>query len=344
MIRALIIAAFALAAASFHAVSPAAADAFYAGKTLTVVTSTGAGGTYDLTARLLARHLPRYLDGTPTMVVQNMPGGGHVLASNYMYNVAPKDGTTIATVNNIIPLHQVVSGVGVRFDAAKFSWIGSTGPKNSVAYVLTSSGIKTIDDATKKSAILGASGAGSSTIVYANLMNNLVGTKFKLVTGYKSVSEIDIALMRGEIEASTGSYMSILVDHPDWISQKKVVFISQMGAERDKGLADVPLLTELARSDADRQVMKLFSSPLVLGCPFLAPPDIPAERLAMLRQALSATFRDKEFQAETTKAGFVVDNPMDGGTLAKVVADMIGTPPDVVAKAKAATADSKKSN
>ncbi len=317
---------------------PAHADPFYAGKTITVVTSTGAGGTYDLTARLLARYMPRYLEGRPAMIVQNMPGGGHVLASNFMYGVAPKDGTTIATVNNIIPLHQVISGIGVRFDADKFSWIGSTGAKNSVAYVWHTAGIKDIDDARKREATLGASGAGSSTIVYARLLNNLLGTKFKIVTGYKSVAEIDLALTRGEVEASTGSYMSLVVDHPDWIKEKKLVFIAQMGAERDRNLADVPLLTELAGNAEDRHIMKLFSSPLVLGCPFLAPPGIPAERLAALREAFVATLKDRAFQEDATKAGFSVE-PMSGETLAQLVREMMLTSPDIVQKAKLATRD-----
>jgi tripartite-type tricarboxylate transporter receptor subunit TctC len=328
----------AIAAAALPAASPAGADPFYAGKTITVVTSTGAGGTYDLTARLLARYMPNYLDGHPAMIVQNMPGGGHVLASNFMYGVAPKDGTTIATVNNIIPLHQVISGVGVRFDADKFSWIGSTGAKNSVAYVWHGAGIKSIADASKREAMLGASGAGSSTIVYARLLNNLLGTRFKIVTGYKSVAEIDLALTRGEVEASTGSYMSLVVDHPDWITEKKLVFIAQMGAERDKSLAAVPLLTELAGSADDRQIMKLFSTPLVLGCPFLAPPGIPAERLAALREAFTATLNDKAFRADAVKAGFSVE-PMSGETLARNVSELIGTSPDIVQKAKIATRD-----
>jgi tripartite-type tricarboxylate transporter receptor subunit TctC len=317
------------------AASPATAQTF-AGKTFTIITSTGPGGTYDLTARLTARHMPRYLEGAPAMVVQNMPGGGHVLATNFMYNVAPKDGTTIATVNNVIPLHQVISGEGVRYDASKFNWLGSTGAKNSAVYAWHAAGVKTIDDVMQKEITLGATGAGSSTVMYTRAMNNLIGTKFKLVTGYKQVSEIEIALQRGEVDASTGSLSSILVGHPEWITEKKLVFLAQMGATRDKILPDVPLLTELATSDEDRQIMKLLSSPLVLGCPFFLPPDVDQGRVTILRKAFEAVLNDPAFQAESEKASFPIE-PMGGVELAAIIADLVSTPSAVVAKGKEAT-------
>lgn len=313
---------------------PAAAQTF-AGKTITIVTSTGPGGTYDLTARLITRHMPRYLEGSPSMIVQNMPGGGHVLATNYMYNVAPKDGTTIATVNNVIPLHQVINGEGVRYDASKFHWLGSTGAKNSAVYTWHTAGIKKIEDVKKTEVTLGATGAGSSTVMYTRAMNNLLDTKFKLVTGYKQVSEIEIAMQRGEVAASTGSLSSILVGHPDWITEKKLNFLAQMGANRDKILPDVPLLTELATSDEDRLIMKLLSSPLVLGCPFFAPPGLDAGRVAVLRKAFEASLKDATLQAESEKASFPIE-PMGGLELAQIVTDLVNTPPAVVAKAKAA--------
>ena len=226
---------------------PAHADNFYAGKTITMVTSTGAGGSYDLVARLVAKYIPQYLPGNPTVIVRNMPGGGHVLASNYIYGVAPKDGTTIATVDNIVPLHQMLDDRGVRYDAGKFNWLGSTGPENSVAFVWHTAAIKTIEDATRKDIILGATGVGSSTIIYATVMNSLLGTRFKIVTGYKSSNEVFLAMERGELEASTGSYVDIVTKYPSWLTERKVAFLAQRWAsEREKDLPDVPLLMELA--------------------------------------------------------------------------------------------------
>jgi tripartite-type tricarboxylate transporter receptor subunit TctC len=314
---------------------PASAQNF-AGKTITVITSTGPGGTYDLTARLTARYMPRYLDGAPSFIVQNMPGGGHVLATNFMYNVAPKDGTTIATVNNVIPLHQVISGEGVRYDASKFNWLGSTGAKNSAVYVWHTAGIKTINDVLTKEVTLGATGVGSSTVMYTRALNNLVGTKFKLVTGYKQVTEIELAMQREEVQASTGSLSSIQVGHPEWISENKLVFLAQMGAKRDKVLPNVPLLTELVSSDEDKQIMKLFSSPLVLGAPFFLPPAVNDKIVSVVRTAFEATLNDAQFQDEAAKASFPIE-PMSGLELSAVIADLVGTPPAVVAKAKEAT-------
>lgn len=317
--------------------SQAAAQSFE-GKTITIVTSTGAGGTYDLAARLTTRHMPKYLLGAPNMIVQNMPGGGHVLATNYMFNVAPKDGTAIATVNNVIPLHQVISGEGVRFDASKFYWLGSTGGKNSAVYVWHEAGIQSLDDVKLREITLGATGAGSSTVMYTRLMNKLLGTKFKLVTGYKQVTEIEIALQRGEVQASTGSLSSIIVGHPDWIADKKLTFVAQMGVVRDKILPDVPLFTELASTEDDRQIMRLFSSPLVLGSPFLAPPGLEPGRAASLRKAFESALNDQMFQAEAGKAGLAIE-PLSGEALTRLVSDMINTPPAVVAKAKQTIAD-----
>lgn len=327
----LILIATVIAIASF----PVRADDFYAGKTITIVTSTGPGGSYDLIARLVANHMPRHVPGAPTMIVQNMPGAGHVLATNYMYAIAPKDGTAIATVDNIIPLHQMLEGQGVHYDAAKFNWLGSTGPENSVAFVWGATGIKSVDDAKKRQVILGATGAGSSTIIYASIMNNLLGTKFKIVTGYKSASEVYLAVQKGELEATTGSYSSLITKYQDWLENKKINIIAQMGLEREKDLADVPLLTELAKTDEAKQIMKLFSSPLALGQPYLAPPGVPADRVGLLRIALAATFKDPAFIANAEKAKFELE-PTGADEVTKIVNETTHTPADIIEQAKVA--------
>src|SRR5262245_35288032 len=161
---------------------------FYRGKTVTIVTSTGVGGAFDLTARALAKHMPKYLPGKPIMIVRNMPGGGHVLATNYMYTLSPKDGTALATVNNIIPLHQVLDGRGVRFDARKFNWLGSTGGSNLFTWAWHTSGFKSMDDVMARELIRGATGAGSVTFIYPNAMNMMLGAKHKIVMGYSSTA------------------------------------------------------------------------------------------------------------------------------------------------------------
>jgi tripartite-type tricarboxylate transporter receptor subunit TctC len=319
----------ALAAAPAHAQSP------YEGKTITIITSTGVGGVYDLTARVIARHMGRHIPGTPTLIVQNMPGGGNVLATNYMYNIAPKDGLTIASIHNAMPLHQVLDGRGVRFDAGKFSWLGSTGSENEVILAWHTAGIKTIQEAREKEIALGATGSGSGLSIIPTAMNNVLGTRFKLVIGYKTSEDINLALQRGEVQARAFGINSIESQHPDWLRDGKVAFLAQAGVRRDKDLPDVPLLTELAATPQQRQILKLISAPAGLGHPYLAPPGTPPERLAVLRQAFAATLKDKAFLAEVAKLLIAID-PMSPDEVAAIVSETINAAPDVVAQAKAA--------
>ena len=311
----------------------AQAEPFFEGKTITIITSTGSGGSYDITARLLSRHMPRHIPGTPVMIVQNMPGGGNVIATNHLYNVAPRDGTMIATLHNAIPLHQVLDGSGVRYDASKFNWLGSTGPENEVIFTWHTTGVTNIEEARKKEVILGGTGAGSGIVIIPTAMNNLLGTKFKMVMGYKSSEDLNLALQRGEVEARAFSMASVKGQRADWIKEKKINFIAQAGAHRAHEIPDVPLLTELAKNDEQREILKLISSPPSLGRPFTAPPEVPAERLAILRQAFEATLKDTAFLAEAEKLKIDID-PMSAAEVSQIVRDVVNAAPDVVAKAR----------
>jgi tripartite-type tricarboxylate transporter receptor subunit TctC len=313
----------------------AGADEFYKGKTITIVTSTGAGGTYDLVARLIARHMPRHVPETPSMVVQNMPGGGNVLATNYLYNLAPKDGTVIGTINNAIPLHQVIDGRGVRYDADKFSWLGATGSRNSIVIVARSTGVRNIEDMKHREVTLGGTGPASSIVIFPQAMNNLLGTRFKIVNGYSSSAEVYIAMEKGEVEARSGSYTDLMSEHADWVTGNKVVFLVQIGTKRDAALAQVPLLTELAQNAEQRRIMTLISAPVALGQPFLAPPGLPAERALLLRHAFAETLADPAFLAEAAKLN-VDDLAISAEEIARIVHETVAAPPDIVAKAKAA--------
>lgn len=311
------------------------AENFYEGKSITLVTSTGPGGTYDVGARVISRYMPKYIPGKPNMVVQNMPGGGNMLATNYMYSIAPKDGTAIAVVNNAIPFQQTVKGPGVRYDATRFNWIGSTGAKNSAIFVWATNSVKSIADVMKTEVTIGGTGAGSSLVVFPTAMNNVLGTRFKVVIGYKSSEDIALAMQCGEVEARVLAYSSILATHPDWIKENKVRFLVQAGLKRDKDIPDIPLTTELARDDEERRILKLIASPVPLGQPYLAPPDTPADRVAILRQAFDATMADSDFRAEAARLQLDMD-PMTAEEVAAVVNDTISTPPEIVAKAKLA--------
>jgi tripartite-type tricarboxylate transporter receptor subunit TctC len=317
---------------------PAAAQTpaeFYKGRTISLITSTGVGGTYDVVARLVARYMPRYIPGNPTIIVQNMPGGGNVLATNYMFNLAAKDGTAIATLHSAMPLQQVLDAGGVRYDADKFDWLGSTGPQNEVILVWHTAGIKTIADATERQVILGGTGAGAGIVILPTVVNNLLGTKFKIVTGYRTSEDVNLGMERGEVQARAFGFDSITSQHPDWITEHKVTFLLQSGAKRDKRLPDIPLVTELAKNEEQRQIFQLFSSAPALGQPYVAPPGVPADRLAALRNAFAATLNDKDFLADSEKIRFTID-PTSADDVAKIVHSTTHAPADIVAKAKAA--------
>jgi tripartite-type tricarboxylate transporter receptor subunit TctC len=328
---------FILALLSFAAL-PVAAETpsdFYKGKTITLITSTGVGGTYDVVARLVARYMPQYIPGNPAIVVQNMPGGGNVIATNYMFNLAPKDGTAIATIHSAMPLQQVLDAGGVRYDADKFNWLGSTGSQNEVILVWHTAGVTTVDEATRKQIILGGTGSGAGIVILPTAVNNLLGTKFKIVTGYRTSEDVNLAMERGEIQARAFGIDSITSQHPDWFTEHKVVLLVQSGLKRDKRLPDVPLVTELAKNDEQRRIFRLFSSAPALGQPYVAPPGLPADRLAVLRNAFAATLKDKGFLADAEKIRFTID-AMSADEVAHIVHDAIHTSPDVVAEAKAA--------
>jgi tripartite-type tricarboxylate transporter receptor subunit TctC len=308
---------------------------FYKGKTISLITSTGVGGTYDVVARLVARYMPRYIPGDPTIIVQNMPGGGNVLATNYMFNLAPKDGTAIATIHSAMPLQQVLDAGGVRYDADQFNWLGSTGAQNEVILVWHTAGIKTLQEATERQVILGGTGAGAGIVILPTVVNNLLGTKFKIVTGYRTSEDVNLGMERGEVQARAFGFDSITSQHPDWITEHKVNFLVQSGVRRDKRLPDVPLVTELARNDEQHQIFRLFSSAPALGQPYVTPPGLPADRLAVLRKAFSATLSDKGFLADAEKIRFTID-AMNGDEVAEIVHQTTHAPTDIVAKAKAA--------
>ena len=310
-------------------------ESFYQGKTVTIVVSTGAGGVFDLTARTLAKYMPRYLPGKPTMIVRNMPGGGHVLATNFMFNQAAKDGTYIGLVNNGMPLHQVLDGRGVRFDATKFNWLGSAGLSNLMTVAWHTSGVKSIDDLMTHELITAATGAGSNGFIYPNAMNIVLGTKFKIVLGYKSSPEADLAMVRGEVAGRAGfSLSAILQEHPDWIADRKVAVLVQAGAEREKDFPDVPLMHELAKTPEQRQMLALISSPVSLGRPFFTTPDTPAERVAALRDAYAATMKDADFLAEARALNLDI-KPLGGERVTQIVAETVNVPAALIAQAKA---------
>lgn len=306
-----------------------------AADTITVVTSTGVGGSLDIVARLVSRHIGKYIPGTSRVIVQNMPGAGDVLATNYMFNLAPKDGSYIAVVNNTVPMHQMMDGRGVRYDMRKFNWLGSTGAMNSGIIVWHTAGIKSVDDLKKKEVALGGTGVGSGTIIYPTVMNNVLGTKFKIVSGYKTSEDVNIAMVRGEVQARSFALRGIYGQHPDWVKESKIVFVAQVGAKRDKTIPDVPLLSELAKSDEDQELLSLISSPEALGTIWLTPPGMNAETLFTLQKGFQAVLRDKDLLAEAMKLRINIA-PMSPEEIGQLIDDAFKVSPKVKARAKVA--------
>jgi tripartite-type tricarboxylate transporter receptor subunit TctC len=336
--------ALAAAAAMSLGIGTAAADPiedFYKGKTVSIIVSTGEGGTYDTVARSMSRYMRKHIPGDPTMVIRYMPGAGHIKATEYMYNVAPKDGSYIATIGNSIPQTQAfdkasLEAKGVRFDVREFNWLGSTGISNLMTAAWASSGIKSIDDAFKQEVTAGSTGSGSGTMLYPTITNNVVGTKFKIISGYRKATEIDLAMERGEVVVRAGfSLGSLSTEHPDWISEKKVNFLFQVGGEREPSMPDVPLMSDLGRTDEQKLIMRVLSSPVSLGRPYLTTPGVPADRVAALRTAFAATLKDKDFLAEAEKLKFDL-RPTDADQVTRLVKETVEVPPDIIEKAKAA--------
>jgi tripartite-type tricarboxylate transporter receptor subunit TctC len=317
---------------------PAAAQAdFYKGRTIELIVSTGVGGGLDANARVVARHLVNHIPGQPTIVVKNMPGAGHIRAANYVFTQAPKDGTTIATFIPVFVMAQVLErSRSIQFNPAQFNWLASTSSSNSTVYVWHTSGIKSVEDASKRTVVMGGTGAGSYTIIYPTVMNSLIGSRFKLVTGYQSTTEVGLAMERGEIEGRAGNnFNSLKAENSEWLRTGKINLIAQVGLQRDAEFPQAPLLTDFAKSEEGRRILRLFSTDIVIGRPFVTSPGVPAERVTLLRRAFDAMMRDPAYVEDSRKASLDV-SPTDGATIQSIVADLVGTPDDIVAKAKLA--------
>jgi tripartite-type tricarboxylate transporter receptor subunit TctC len=325
-----------LAAALVPQRAAAQAD-FYKGKSIDLIISTGVGGGLDSNARLVARHLAKHIPGEPTIVPKNMPGAGHIRAANYVFSQAPKDGTVIGTFIPIFVMSQLLGrSKSIQFDPAKFNWLASTSSNNSTVYTWHTSGVKTLEEATKKEVLMGGTGVGSYTVIYPLVMNSVLGTKFKVVTGYKSTAEIGLAMERGEIQGRAGNnFNSLKAENGEWLKDGKINLIVQVGLERDPEFPNVPLMLEFAKTDSDRQLLKFFSTDVVIGRPFVTSPGVPAERVALLRKAFDDMLKDPEFLADAEKSKLDV-GPVGGAKLQQIVADFVGTPADIIAKAKVA--------
>lgn len=312
---------------------PAAAQAdFYAGKQITFIVGAGVGGGYDLQARTTARHLARHIPGNPTVVVQNMPAAGSIAATNFMASTAPRDGTTMALIQRGMLLAKLTYPAGTRFDLDKFNWIGSLNSETAVTLSWNeTSPHRTAKDLFERELIVGGI-VSVDPETTPRLYNSLIGTKFKIVSGYNSTAQIALAIERGEVQGiADWSWSSFKAVRPDWIRDKKVSILLQGALAREPELGDLPSALDFIRSQEDRQVMELHFTQKTAARPVIMPPGVPLDRIAVLRRAFAALADDKEFQAEAAKSK-VEFNFVPGQEVERVVALIVATPPDTAAR------------
>ena len=316
--------------------APANADPvaeFYNGKRLRMVIGYSTGGGYDAYARLLARYISKHIPGAPSVVPQNMPGAGSLLATNWLYNAAPRDGTVIGAINRGIPFEPLTGGQGIQFDALKFGWIGSLGKEVNVTIAWHTSPVKTADDLFTRGLIVGGTGSGADSAIYPLLMNNLLGAKIQLVSGYPGGNDVNLAMERGEIQGRPSpSWSSLRVARPDWVKDRKIIPIWQLSLSKHPELTDVPLAIDYAKTPQDRQIMEFFFARQEMSRPFVTSPDVPPERLKALRAAFMATTKDPEF-IESTKTQDVELDPIDGEAIDTLLRRVYSTPKEVIARA-----------
>jgi len=305
---------------------------FYRGKTVQVLVGFGPGGGYDLYARTVARYMGKHIPGNPTMVPQNMPGAGGVKVMNYLYNVAHKDGTVIATFARGLAIEPLLGHAqGMQFDATKFGWVGSVSNEVSICAYWNTTGIKTWQDMETKPSSIGASAAGADSEIFPTVLRNLFHLPAKVVTGYSNGgADIVLGMERGEVGGRCGwSWSSLLSENKALLDNKKINIVLQLGLQKFEDLPDVPSVMDLPTSPQNKAALKLIVSRQSIARPFAAPPGLPPERLQALRAAFDETMKDPQFLAEAKRLNLEV-RPVAGPDVQKLVKELYATPPDVV--------------
>ena len=319
-----------LAIAAAIVVAPHAARAegtpFYQGKQITIVAGFTTGGTYDATARLFARHLGKHLAGNPSVIVRNMPGSGSLVATLHLATAAPKDGTTLGVVGGGVVLEPLLGNPQAKYDARRFNWIGGRTKDNIVCATWNKVPVRTMADVTRRETVVGATGPGSRTLTHPRAFNELLGTKFKIVSGYPGGSEITLAVERGEVEGYCGWTVGSIVSRAsNWLHDGTLTLLAQF----TRDLPNVPVARDLVPTETGKRAIDFLSADVVLAWPLVAPPDLPTERLKELRTAFRAMMKDPELRAEAAKLKFEIA-PVPGREMQELVEQLYGSPPDVI--------------
>ena len=304
-------------------------EEFYKGKTIDMIIGFTAGGAYDVYARLVARHLSNHIPGRPGIVARQMTGGGSRVAAGFIYNVAPKNGLAIATADQSLPLQQAMGDKSIQLDTTKFTYIGNPIQDNNTMASWHTTGVTSWEQAKTRTLSLGATGPNTSA-QYGVVMNAMLGTKFKIIMGYPGGADVNLALEKGEVDVrGSNSWTSWKGTKAQWLAEKKINILVQIGLAKDPDLPDVPLLMDLPSAPEDKAALKLLSAPTTVGRPLFGPPGMPADRIAALRAAFDATMKDPAFLAEAKTAKLDL-NPLSGAELQKIVEDIVATPKPVV--------------
>ncbi|HET9149184.1 MAG TPA: hypothetical protein VFO61_01785 [Alphaproteobacteria bacterium] len=331
------VAALGLLIAGAHAASVQSSEAFYKGKVVTVVVYTPTGSAYDLAGRLLARHLPKHLPGDPTTIVKNMPGAGGLTATRYLYYTAPKDGTVLGTIGRGIPYEPLLGGADtVAFDPLKFVWLGSPASESSLALSWHTAKVKTAQQILHEELLVAGTGASADSEIVPRALNGIIGTKFKIISGYNGLTKAALSMENGEIEGiAYWSWGAIKSGHLDWVKQKKINLLFQTALTPPPDIRNVPTVYTLAKTDKQREALELLFARDYGAFPFLAPPGVSADRAGTLENAFLASFRDPELIADAKKARFDL-SLVTGAELETKIKKAYATAPDVVAMTRKA--------
>jgi tripartite-type tricarboxylate transporter receptor subunit TctC len=310
---------------------------FYRGKSIELDINVSVGGGYDIYARMVARHLGKHIPGNPTILPKNMEGGGGMRLANWLYNVAPKDGTAIGALARATAFEPLLGNKSAQYDGTKFNYIGSANDEVSVCVAWHTSGVKTFEDAQQMQLVVGSAGVADDTYQYPALLNHMFGAKFKIIPGYPGGNEINLAMERGEVQGRCSiPWSTVKATRRSWIEENKVSLLMQYSLGKHADLPNVPLVMDLAKTDEQRAILKLIFGRQVMGRPFAAPPDVRKERVDALREAFTKTMADKEFLAEAAKTKLEI-TPVSGERIENLVLDVYrNTTAELAAKAGAA--------
>jgi tripartite-type tricarboxylate transporter receptor subunit TctC len=310
-------------------------EQLFARRTVTIVIGYTAGGSYDLYGRIVARHLGKHIPGQPTVIAQNMPGAGSLKAANYLYELAPKDGTALGVIVESAALEQALANPAVQYDAGKFTYLGRVATSNNIFMQWHTAKVQSLEDAKRMETSLAGTGPGSIAETVPRLLNATIGTKFKLISGYPASSEAMLAMERGEVDGASSSWAAVKVGKQAWLRENKIKIILQTTPERISELPHTPSLGEIGDTPEDKQVFALYASGSAIGRSLLAPPGISAERAQALRTAFQAMVKDPDFVAEIQRLKVDLD-PLPGEQLERLVAQTPSIPAAVRERAKAA--------